>query len=150
MTNQITTLNDLVKYALGYDRVFDRLDQVSRSMGSSNFPPYNITVDDPKNPSQYVIEIAVAGFSRDEITVKVRDEDGVDYLVIEGTKGTESDENRASYIVKMLAARSFKRVFSLSADAQVNQVSLADGILRIVVDIVRPDPRETEKVIQIN
>ena len=67
---------------IGIDRVLDRINQTSS--GQSNYPPYNIIkVDD----NEYVIEIALAGFDKEEIDVEIKD--GV--LTVEGKKGDQDD-----------------------------------------------------------
>ena len=63
--------NQLTPYAVGYDRVFDQLQKyVQNNVQSSGFPPYNIQKGGDYN---YSIEIALAGFSKDDIEVEVAD-----------------------------------------------------------------------------
>lgn len=149
MTNgQLQNFNDIFKSAFGYNRLFNELDRMSRSVSSTNFPPYNISVDDEEKPTQYFLEMAVAGFSKDEISVKVKKENSINYLIIEGNKTDDSLSN--SYIVKMIAGRSFKRSFTLSDDAEVSNVKLSDGILEVTVKINKPEESENEIFLQID
>jgi molecular chaperone IbpA len=146
-----TTVDDLFKHAFGFDRFFDTLDRNTRAMSATNFPPYNISTDNAKDPSFYTLELAVAGFNRDEISVKVVTEEGIDYLVVEGNKKEEEEKKSETYVVRMLAARNFRRVFTLSDNAHVDgeSITLQDGVLRIRVNVVKPEPKKSERVLQI-
>lgn len=154
MTNALrlpTTIDELFKHAFGFDRFFDQLDQNTRAMSSTNFPPYNITTDSTKDPNFYMVELAVAGFNRDEISVKVVTEQDIDYLVVEGTKKEEEEKKGETYVVRMLAARNFRRVFTLSDNAHVDEdaIELQNGVLRIRVNIWKPELKKSERVLQI-
>ena len=146
-----TTVDELFKHAFGFDKFFTELDRNARAMSTTNFPPYNITTDSAKDPSYYVLELAVAGFNRDEITIKVVTEEGIDYLVVEGNKREEEEKKSETYVVRMLAARNFRRVFTLSDNARIEDgsIELQNGVLRIKVTVVKPEPKKTERLLQI-
>jgi molecular chaperone IbpA len=147
---QLVTFDDLFKFAFGFDRVFNELDRVARLHSSGGYPPYNIITDNPKRPTQYVVELAVAGFSRDELKVTVAEHGGVRTLNISGEKAaTAGAEDDAAYLVKMLATRKFSRQFTLADDAEVDGVELRDGVLRVTVKIRQEDPNERVRVLQI-
>jgi molecular chaperone IbpA len=145
------TVDDLFKHAFGFDRFFSELDRNTRAMSATNFPPYNITTDNTKDPSFYTLELAVAGFNKEEVSVKVVTEEGIDYLVVEGNKKEEDEKKSETYVVRMLAARNFRRVFTLSDNAHVDagSIALQDGVLRIRVNVVKPELKKSERVLQI-
>ena len=123
---------DLFKdpFFIGWDRQFKDLEKVMHN--STNYPPYNLVKVDEDN---YMIELALAGFKREDI--KVEQEKNV--LTIKGSSETE-EEN--SYIHKGIGARSFTRTFSLSEYMEVAGVMMADGILKVLV--VRNVPEEAK------
>lgn len=123
---------------LGFDRVFDVLDHVSNQVNSSNgaFPPVNVVkVDD----SNYLIEVAVAGYVKDEIEVSVEK----NLLIINGKK-PEKDERQ--YIVKGIAGRQFQRKFVLADTIVVGDSTLTDGILTISLENVVPETQKSRKI----
>lgn len=146
---QLATFDDLFKNAFGFRNVFDELDRVTRQ-NSGGFPPYNIITNSTKDPSQYVVELAVAGYSRDELNVEIHEERGVRTLVIEGRKQETVEEDRDVYLVKMLAARNFTRSFTIAKEAEVDTVELKDGILRVVVSVDNSHLRPQVKQLTIS
>lgn len=139
MSNDI--FDSLFKQALGLHRYADHVQRLA----SPSFPPYNVLVNDAENPTQYTIELAVAGFSRDQLSVKLRKDTGIPVLCIEGSKGEEKEDR--VYAARGLAARSFTREFTLSNDMQVNDITLVDGILTIKLEVIKP--KDSELLLQI-
>lgn len=127
----------LFKQALGLERYANYLSQ--NASAASAFPPYNILVDDEDNPTKFTIELAVAGFSRDQLTVKLVKDTGIPVLVIEGQK---SEDTNRRYHFHGLAGRAFVRRFTLSNDMRATSVELKDGILTIKLEVVRPADAE--------
>ena len=120
---------DLTPYrrtTVGFDRLFDMLE--NSSFGGENYPPFDlIKLDD----NRYRIEVAVAGFSRDEIEITSQQ----NQLLIRGQK---SDDNGNDYVHRGIANRSFERRFALADHIQVNGADLKDGMLSI--ELVREIP----------
>ena len=116
---------------VGFDRLFDRLDQTTRVEPMTNWPPYNIekTGDD-----QYRITMAVAGFSRDEIDLTQHETT----LLVTGEKQPDSGESQ--FLYRGIATRAFKQSFNLADHVKVKGASLEDGLLTI--DLVREVPEE--------
>jgi len=133
--------DSLFKQALGLHRY---ADHVQRSTAST-FPPFNVLVNDTENPTEYTIEVAVAGFARNQLNVRLRKDTGIPVLVIEGAKGEEAPDR--IYTVRGLAARSFTREFTLSNDMKVNDVALNDGVLTIKLEVVKQ--KDTDLLLQI-
>ena len=125
-------LND--PFLIGFDRVLDRMHQ--QTPGQSNYPPYNIVKVDDDN---YHIEIAVAGFGRDELDVELKD--GV--LSVEGKK---EDKDETKYLHKGISARHFRRTFTLSDTIVVRGADFVDGILTIELENVIPEEKKPRKI----
>ncbi len=123
---------------LGFDHVFDMLDRASDLANNSNaaFPPINVVRVDENN---YLVEIAVAGYSENEIDISVEK----NQLVVIGKKEVK-DERK--YVVKGIAGRSFTRTFLLSDTMIVNDADLKDGILSIKMENVVPEAHKPRKI----
>jgi molecular chaperone IbpA len=114
--------------AVGFDRLFDMLESSAAGANGENYPPFDlIKVDD----NRYRIEIAVAGFRREEIEITSHQ----NVLIIRGQKGEDSGN---SYVHRGIATRSFERRFALADHIQVTGADLKDGMLSI--DLVREIP----------
>jgi molecular chaperone IbpA len=125
-------------YTIGFDRIFDSLLEVSR-LNTSNFPPYNIRkIKDGK----YEIELALAGFTKGDIKVELKD--GV--LSI-SAKREDKDSN--SLIHQGIASRSVLRKFSLSEYMEIVDAYFADGMLNIKCNENIPEEKKP-KIIKIN
>jgi HSP20 family molecular chaperone IbpA len=143
MSNDIF-INDFLKHAFG---LHDTVNQVARlRTHNQSFPPYNIIVNDASHPTEYKLELAVAGFSKDQIAVKIRKDNGVSMLVITGTKDEDAKEQH--YQVRGLSNRSFTREFTMSDAVKVDAIKLEDGIL--TVTLVTQEVLQKETILQIS
>jgi len=125
-------------YTIGFDRIFDSLLEVSK-LNTSNFPPYNIRkVKDGK----YEIELALAGFTKGDIKVELKD--GV--LSI-SAKREDKDSN--NLIHQGIASISVLRKFSLSEYMEIRDADFADGMLNIKCIENIPEEKKP-KIIKIN
>ena len=121
---------------IGFEDMFDRL---TASVNVGTYPPYNLIKE---SKDEYTIEMAIAGFSKDNVDVTV--ENG--QLTIEGTKA-EVDTER-DFITRNVAARSFTTTFPLAEHIVVKGASIEDGILTI--NLLHEVPEEKKpKVISI-
>ena len=126
--------------SVGFDSVFDRFFNMDLSR-DSGYPPYNIR---KVNDLQYSIEIALAGFSKDDIEVELTDGN----LAVRSTEDKASEDSDDSFVHKGIAKRAFMRQFSLSDDIVVKGADLKDGLL--VIDLERVIPEEKKpRLIQI-
>jgi molecular chaperone IbpA len=121
----------LYRSTVGFDRLFDMLDQATRVEPMTNWPPYNI---EKAGDDQYRITMAVAGFSRDEIELTQHE----NTLLVTGHKQPESGESQ--FLYRGIATRAFKQSFNLADHVKVKGASLEDGLLTI--DLVREVPEE--------
>jgi molecular chaperone IbpA len=118
----------LWRSTVGFDRLFDMLDQSAQYQANDTYPPYNIERADDDN---YRITLALAGFSPDEITITAEQ----NALTIEGSKAQKPD---TEYLYQGISARPFRRVFNLAEYVQVKNASFENGLLK--VDLVREVP----------
>ena len=126
--------------SVGFDNVFDRFFNMDLSR-DSGYPPYNIR---KINDLQYSIEIALAGFSKEDIEVELTDGN----LVIRSTEDRAGEDSDDSFVHKGIAKRAFMRQFSLSDDIVVKGADLKDGLLVIDLERVIPDEKKP-RLIQI-
>ena len=113
---------------IGFDRLFDLLESSTLGQGSENYPPFDlIRIDD----NRYRINLAVAGFVRDEIDITAQQ----NQLIVSGRK---DDDDKVDYIHRGIANRQFERRFGLADFIKVAEADLADGMLSI--DQVREIP----------
>ena len=125
--------NQLTPYAVGFDRVFDQLQNyVENNSTSTGYPPYNIRKDGEYN---YDIEMALAGFSEKDIEVEVAD--GV--LTIRSVKENEDDDNN---LYRGISYRKFNRKFTLADDIIVKDAKLQDGLLKISLEKIIPEEKK--------
>ena len=115
----LTNFDPFKNFSIGFDRMFDSLNEVSK-INTSNFPPYNIRkIKDGK----YQVEMALAGFSKSDIKCELQD--GI--LTVEAKKEKESD----NLIHQGIASRSVLRKFTLSEYMMVEDADFKDGMLKI-------------------
>jgi molecular chaperone IbpA len=114
------------KFGIGFDNMFDELMRVSAQQGNTNYPPYNIV---QVNEDEYMISVAVAGFSLDNLSV-TKDKK---VLIIEGkqTTGDVADEEVVNYLHKGISERSFRREFQLADHVEITNAHLELGILNV-------------------
>ena len=120
-------LDKISKNSIGMDDYLNRFWDLDTS---SNYPPYNIV---QVNNVESRLEIALAGFSKDE--VKVYTEFGK--LYVEGKK--EESETVGEFVHKGLAQRNFSRVWTLSDDTEIRDVRFTDGLLVVELGKIVPE-----------
>ncbi|MGX5828168.1 Hsp20 family protein [Mesorhizobium sp. 43Arga] len=120
----------LYRSSIGFDRVFDLLENASRTPSVDNWPPYDIA---RTGEDAYRITMAVAGFAQDELSIIHEP----NMLVVCGER--VGDEN-AQYLHRGIAGRPFERRFELADHVKVTAASLVNGML--TVDLQRELPEE--------
>ena len=118
---------------VGFDRVFDILQSATRAeQGSDKYPPYDI---ERVGKDAYKIILAVAGFSREELTLTAER----NLLTIEGKRAAaDPGAGQREFLHRGIGARAFKQTFQLADHVKVTAADLADGLL--TVDLVREVP----------
>ena len=134
--NALTLLdnfNQLTPYAVGFDRVFDTLNRyVDNNVNSTGFPPYNIRKE---GEYSYVIEMALAGFGKEDIQVEVAEST----LSIRSVKENAEDDSTQ---YRGISYRRFERKFTLADDLVVNSANLENGMLYIDIERVVPEEKK--------
>jgi molecular chaperone IbpA len=128
----------LFRSTVGYDRVFDLLDSVSRYDTAQGFPPYNIERTDD---THYRITLAVAGFAEKDLNAEVRD--GV--LTVQGKHGEET-EKQPGYLYQGIAGRAFERRFQLAEHVEVKGATLENGLLHVDLERIVPEERKPRRI----
>jgi molecular chaperone IbpA len=126
-------------FSIGFDDAFKRLTQFHDDMAKAvpGYPPYNIRkVEDNK----YLIELALAGFSRNDIEILLED----NVLKISGK--SKSDDSGDSFLYKGIAERAFNRTFSLADTIEVKNADLINGMLKIWLENIIPDNKKSKKI----
>ena len=119
---------------VGFDHLLNELDYVTKH-AQDNYPPHNIL---RTGETEYLIELAVAGFSKDELTIEVKDRT----LTILGEHASKGRE----YIHRGISTKKFKRTFRLSEHVNVNGADLVDGVLSIELKYVVPEALRPRKI----
>ena len=132
-------LQKMMGFSVGFDSIFDRFFDMDTTR-DSGYPPYNIR---KINEAQYVIEIALAGFSKDDIEIELTEGN----LAVRSKKEEETNGDD-SFVHKGIAKRSFLRSWTLSDDIIVKGADLKDGMLIINLEKVIPDEKKP-RLIQI-
>jgi molecular chaperone IbpA len=131
-----TALNQLNRALIGFDRMFNTAE--TRFQNGTNYPPYNVI---KKSDDSYEIEIAVAGFTLEDIDVEVHQNE----LTIRGQRSHEDSEN-FEYLHRGLAYREFQKSFTLAEHMQVGDAMIQDGILSIKITRIVPEELKPRKI----
>jgi molecular chaperone IbpA len=131
----------LFRSTVGFDRLFDTLDQISQHEAGQSYPPYNIErIDDDR----YRVSVAVAGFSEKDLSVEVRD----NVLTVAG-RHEDAGKDEKLYIHRGIAGRTFEHRFQLADHVEVRGAKLENGLLHIALKQVIPEEKKVRRI-QIN
>ena len=130
-------LNDIEKYSIGMDEWFNRFGTAHESY--HNYPPYNVIKE---SETEYRIEIALAGYKKEDIEVFTE----WNKLFVEAKKAETSDVGE--YLHNGLAKRAFTRTWTLSDDVKVSDVKFEDGLLHVKLNRIIPE-HQKRKVYEI-
>jgi molecular chaperone IbpA len=119
---------------VGFDHLLNELDYVTKH-ASDNYPPHNIL---KTGESDYLIELAVAGFTKDELSIEVKDRT----LTVTGEHVSKGRE----YIHRCISTKKFKRTFRLSEHVKVHGADLKDGVLSIDLKYEVPEEMRPRKI----
>ena len=132
-------LSPLYRSTVGFDRLFNLLDQATSVDNAPSYPPYNI---ERTAENGYRITIAVAGFGESDLAIEAKE----NALTVRGEKQANDNGEKREVLHQGIAARAFERRFQLADYVQVTGASLETGLLPI--DLVREIP-EAKKPRQI-
>lgn len=133
---------DLTPYrrsTVGFDRLFDLIENSARLQQADNYPPYNI---ERLAEDRYRVTLAVAGFKPDEIDITAQQ----NLLQVTGRKAETAQDDQARFLHVGIANRGFERRFELADFVRVDRADLADGLL--MIELVReiPDAMKPRKI----
>ena len=121
---------------VGFEPLFSELERLtSATPGQDNYPPHNIVRVDDEN---FMIEMAVAGFSKDDVEVELKD----GTLTVSGSK---SDDER-EYAHKGISSRKFSKSFRLAEYVVVDDADLVNGILVVNLRVDIPEEKRPQKI----
>lgn len=128
--------------ALGFDdtwkRVLSSFETATKNM--PGYPPYNIRKLDE---NKYVIELAIAGFSINDVEITLLN-DGI--LTVTGRIKSADDKNKDNFIYKGIAERMFSRSFSLSDTVEIKNANMINGLLKIWLENIIPEAKKPKKI----
>jgi molecular chaperone IbpA len=127
----------LYRSAVGFDRLASLLDAAASSDTASGYPPYNI---ETTGENAYRIEIAVAGFRPEDLTIEVKE----NVLTVQGRKAANDETRR--FLHRGLAERNFERRFQLADHVVVVDAQLTDGLLAISLKRELPEQLKPSRV----
>ena len=121
---------------LGFDHLFDELEKITNH-ANDTYPPHNVVKSDDM---KYDIELAVAGFSKDDITIELKEH----VLYIKGDR--EKRRKDEAYVHKGISGRKFSKSFRLSEYAEVRGADLTDGILTVSIEVILPEEKRPQSI----
>ena len=135
MTNALTIFNQLRPHTIGYDNIFDHFNDMFETSTSlqTNYPPYDIV---KHSDTHYDIQVALAGYSKDDIEVEVKE----NTLSIKSVKKEEDD--KVEVLHRGISKRYFERSFTIAEDVKVNSAELKDGLLIVSLERVVPEHKK--------
>lgn len=139
MWNHTHSFKDFDRFFVGFDKVAEKMASVADQTAklASNYPPYNIKKIDE---NKYTIEMAVAGFGKQDLEIEIAD----DKLIIKGNH--EEERTGPQFLYQGLAMRPFTRTFSLADNVEIQGASLFNGILKIALEAIIPEHKKPKKI----
>merc|ERR1711991_462279 len=139
MQNNLTTFdrNKFIPYSIGFDNIFDRLFDMDLE-SSNSYPPYNISKVDDNN---YIIEMALAGFNKDDIEIELADSE----LTVRSKKREDSNKD-VNLIHQGISHRLFNRKFTLSEEILVKNAEMKNGMLIIKLEKFIPENKKPKLI----
>ena len=142
--NELMNWEPFKPFSVGFDNLFDDFDRIYKFNSDSinHYPPYNIR---KINDTDYVIELAIAGFGKKDIEVKSQE----NTLTIKSKDKKEEVLDKDEDILhRGISQRSFKRSFTVAEDVVVKGADLKDGLLSVKLERIIPDEKKP-KIIDI-
>jgi molecular chaperone IbpA len=130
---------DFDKFFVGFDDQFNRLAKMHDDLTKNvpNYPPFNIK---KTSENKYVVEMAVAGFTKQELEIEFAD----DKLIV---KGKANEDNTAlEWLHKGIATRNFTHTFALNDQVEIKGAELINGMLKIALERIIPEHKKPQKI----
>ncbi|MGA7385365.1 MAG: Hsp20 family protein [Methylocella sp.] len=134
-------LSPLYRSTIGFDRLFNMIDQAAGLETMPSYPPYNI---ERTGENAYRISVAVAGFGATDLAIETKE----NTLTIRGSRDREGESETAKpeVLYQGIAARSFERRFQLADHVQVSGASLENGLLHVDLTREIPEAQKPRKI----
>ncbi len=135
----MSVFHNINRYAIGFDHLMDHMVALHKndSLTGNDYPPYDIVKE---GDNDYRIELAVAGFKKDELKINLKD----NYLTIEGE--SNSKNSNGEYLHKNIARRSFIKRFSLADNVEVEDATFEDGVLAVSLKHNIPEEQKPKEI----
>jgi len=143
-SKDLSIFNSLRPFSIGFDDMFDQFESMLGNGGmlQSNYPPYNIK---KTGKDKYAIEVAVAGFNKNDVEVEFEDK----FLTVRTKKVDKTVEKNCNDIIhKGISQRSFSKSFTIADDVKINGAELKDGLLTVNCEKIVPEQKK-KKIIPI-
>ena len=144
MTNKaLSIFNQLRPVTVGFDNVFDHFERmfendIYRMPSATNFPPYNIV---KTGEYTYDVELALAGFSKDDIDVEYKDN-----MLTVKSKEKAKDDDIDGMLHRGISKRWFSKAFTIADDVEVKGAELKDGLLKISMERIIPEGKKARTI----
>ena len=140
----LSIFNSLRPFSIGFDNMFDQFESLLSDGGlstQSNYPPYNIR---KAGKDKYAIEVAVAGFNKDDVEVEYED----NLLTVKTKKVDKAVEKDmdGEIIHRGISQRSFSRSFTIADDIKVEGAEIKDGLLTINCEKIVPEQKKKKLI----
>jgi len=149
MWNHTHSFKDFDRFFVGFDKVADKMSTIADQATAlaAKYPPYNIKKIDE---NRYTIEMAVAGFGKQDIEIELADSK----LLVKGKtqagepaeEDSKGDATWPTFLYQGLAMRPFTRQFTLADNVEVKNAELLNGILKIVLEAIIPEHKKPKKI----
>jgi molecular chaperone IbpA len=126
----------LARSSIGFDRLFQALDQATRLEPKNSFPSYDI---EKAGENEFRITLAVPGFTVEDLSLESRP----NLLLVSGQK---AERKEGEYLHRGLAAASFEQRFSLAPTVKVTGASLENGLLTIDLKREVPEAMQPRRI----
>ena len=132
---------DFDKMYVGFDDQFNKMAKIHDELTKSipNYPPYNIK---KTGDNTYVIEVAVAGFAKQDIEIELAD----GKLLIKGNVHSNDADSMENFLFKGIANRAFTRTFALDDQIEVKDAEMFNGMLKVCLERIIPEHKKPKKI----
>mgnify|MGYP003109627118 FL=1 len=141
--NALSIFNQLRPVTVGFDNMFDHFESMFDgdvfSVPTVNFPPYNIV---KTGDFTYDVELALAGYSKDDITVDYAD----NVLTVKSIKKSDESKDEDGVLHRGIAKRYFSKAFTIADDVEVRGAELKDGLLKISMERIVPEGKKPRSI----
>ena len=149
MTKNNPFIKDFERFFVGFDPIIERMSRAAEQTVklAQNYPPYNIKKIDE---NKYTIEMAVAGFAKQDIEIELND----DKLIVKGNVRSGEDAEQDSkgewtwpqVLYQGLAMRPFTRTFNIADNVEIRGATMLNGILKIALEAIIPEHKKPVKI----